>query len=112
MSLEARQLKGAMCGYISEGNSNFEWHDYHGGQQKLSYGCDFPGNDIRTVNRDGNTDCFSLCKAEPKCTSFAERMDKGSTVKKCYLKSGKSPIARAIYTDDSDAYCSLISARI
>ncbi len=111
VSPEALQLKGAMCGYISEGNSNFQWQDYNNGQEKGSYGCDFPGNDIRNVDRGSQT-CFSLCKAEQKCTNYAEPKDPGLTVKKCYLKTGKSPTARTIYTDDMDAYCSMITARI
>jgi hypothetical protein len=106
-----REEQGAMCGYISEGNSNFQWEDFNNSQEKRSKGCDFPGNDISTVDL-GETTCFNLCIAEPECTSYAERNDQESGVTKCYLKTGKSPIARTIFTNDGNAYCSMISARI
>ena len=99
--------KGGMCGYISEGNSNFRWHDING-LEKYSYGCDLPGNDIRTVNQHRNTSCYSVCISEPKCTSYVKHMGSGN----CYLKAGKSPIARTIYNNDIKKYSSIISARI
>jgi len=110
-SSETLPLKGATCGYITEGNSIFQWRDYNRGIEKWSYGCDFPGNDIRTVKLTTDN-CHSRCISEPKCTNYVARFAPGSLKNmNCSLKTGKSPIAR-VYLGESYDYCAMIVARI
>jgi len=114
-STETRPLQGAICGYITEGNSKFKWVDGFG-KVKWADACDFPGNDIRTVTTKG-TSCSDLCIAEPKCTSYAARslsdLPGYANDRICFLKSGKSPIARRRIIAKPDMYyCGMISARI
>lgn len=111
-SSETRPLNRATCGYITEGNSVFQWTDFNKGVEKYSYGCDFPGNNIRTIQLTTDT-CHSRCYFEPRCTNYVVRYVPGSTTKtmNCNLKTGKSPVAR-IYIGESNDYCAMIVARI
>lgn len=111
LSTEIRLLNGTICGYITEGNSNFQWQDGNKGQEKLSYNCDFPGNDIRRVPVFTKSEsCFSRCISEPKCTHYSA-LNVLSIMNVCSLKTGKSPIAATV-AGDVKAYCGMISARI
>jgi len=112
LSSETRSLKGAMCGYITQGNSNFQWKVGNCGPERWDWDCDFPGNNIRNVLLPARTTCYGLCIADPKCTSYSVRSVSASDRRIiCYLKSGKSPIALP-FTGDVNAFCSMVLARI
>ncbi len=101
-------LKGTSCGYISDGNSYFEWKT--GGEgtpsiQKWASFCDFPGMVHIGTYSDPNKDCSRFCWDNKDCTSFVVYRDPGSSVDNCSLKSGKFPIA--VYADRDGGYCSM-----
>ncbi len=105
-----------MCGWITQGNSNFQWFDFYQGREKYAWDCDFPvSNDIRVVAMPlANETCFTSCMNEPKCTSYSflpRTITRTNKIYDCYLKTGKSPIANP-FTGNSYAYCSMIVARI
>lgn len=112
LSPETRPLKGALCGYVTTGNSDFQWTDRNKGQEKVSNDCDFPGNDIRNAPVKKAAECFSLCISEPKCTNYVIRSLTGSVNDMtCFLKTGKNPIATQ-EVDVKNSYCGMITARI
>ncbi len=121
---ETLPLKGATCGWITEGNSNFEWKDYNNGQERRGYTCYFPGKEISKLPLAFDTidllmirrvrlldTCFSQCISEPKCTGYFVRFNNMGTYygANCHLiATGKSPIART----NMNSICGMVLARI
>ena len=107
-SAETRPLKGALCGYVNKGNSNFEWHYSNNNQEDWAHGCYFSSIDMRKVVNPKES-CFNLCNAEPKCTHyFVSYLPDAYDV--CHMKNGKHPvIADAIM---GDSYCSIMAGRV
>lgn len=102
------QLKGATCGYITQGNFNFNW--FNGVNDKWAYDCDFPGNNIRQIlARIG--ECARKCVSEKECTHYSTySLSSGSNDQLCSLKRGKNPVAIAFKR--SSSLCGMISARL
>ena len=80
-------LEGASCGFVLEGNSDFEWNYANGNKELWSKGCDFPGNNLISFKLKKDT-CFSLCISNQKCTSyFVATLSESVNRFHCFLKT-------------------------
>ena len=97
-------LHGAVCGYITQRNSDFNWQDGDNGKVMWASSCDFYGHDIRHVKSRGE-DCGRLCYTDAKCTHFS-----WGWMGNCYLKrANKNLTANAI---TYDGICGWVLGRV
>jgi hypothetical protein len=78
---DASHSTGDICGLIT-----ITWND------NLANFCDFPGNDIKSVNVPSEK-CASECERTDECTHFAWNSDNDGT---CWLKQGEISKNRAV----------------
>lgn len=59
--------------------------------------CDFPGNDLKTVQTNNGNECDAICKKTSGCTSFTWNPYFNNS---CYIKSKTVIKSNALFLED------------
>jgi hypothetical protein len=92
---------GTVCGVIEETEERgIDWQD-----GDWAMGCDFPGNDLTSVQIPGER-CSAACVGKPGCTHYHWSSSNGGT---CWMKKGSMDKSKAVKSRDGGSVCGLVS---